>query len=93
VVIPVAIFVGVQCVRFHGRADQLGRLEPGATREEVVSRAGEPTFSFNIGTHTYWQYVPTIPEPVRLSFLLPDTFVLTFSPEGRLHSKNVLPSD
>ena len=93
VVIPVAIFIAVQSVRFHRRAYELSGLDPGVTREEVVSRVGTPTSQSSIGEHTYWHYVAALPEPIRLSFLLQDGVVLFFSPEGRVLSKHVLPAD
>ena len=90
VVIPVGTFTAVQSIRFHSRAHQLSLLQPGTTREEVISRVGRPTSESSIGPYTYWFYVPTIPEFLRLPFVVPDGTAIFFSPEGRVLSTRVL---
>ena len=93
VVIPVAIFTVVQSVRFHRRAHQLSLLQTGTSREEVVSLVGKPTSERSIGSYTYWYYVHTFPEFLRLPFVVPDGTTIFFSPEGHVLSCRVLPAD
>jgi outer membrane protein assembly factor BamE (lipoprotein component of BamABCDE complex) len=87
--IPSCIFVAVQSVRFHHRAAQVARLQPGITREQVVAVVGRPDSESS--DHSTWYYTASLPELFRLPFIEPDDMLVEFSAEGRVSHSGVTP--
>ena len=87
ILIPSCLFAAVQSIRFHHRAAEVSRLQPGMTREEVIALVGRPEED----DHSTWYYRGAPLKFLHLPFMEPDDMFVEFSAEGRVSYSGVGP--